>query len=282
MAIPPIRSLLFTPASRPTAFEKALASGADCVCLDLEDAVPPDAKDAARPDALAFLGHAGQGGAVRCVRINALGSAVGIRDLAALADLAPAQGLVMLPKVASAAEIRLVASVLADVGSGMLIAALIETAIGLRAVDEIAAASARLRVLVFGGVDLSAELGCGMHSNTMNVAKARIVQAAHGAGRDVLDVPELAFRDAQKIGDAAARAMADGFTGKAAIHPANIAPINAAFTPSPDQIAEAQRIVAAFEAAPSGLVVLDGKLIEAPVIKGMRRRLAIATAAGAL
>jgi citrate lyase subunit beta/citryl-CoA lyase/(S)-citramalyl-CoA lyase len=164
----------------------------------------------------------------------------------------------------------------------MRLAALVETAQGLQAVDEIACATDRLRVLVFGGVDLSAELGCEMMSDTLRVAKARIVQAAHAAGRDVLDVPELDFRNEAAVRNAAQTAVQNGFSGKAAIHPANVAPINAAFTPSAERIAEAQRIVAAFEAAPNGLVVVDGKLIEAPVIRGMRRRLDIAAAAGVL
>lgn len=284
MAAQILRSLLFTPANRPTAFDKALETGADCVCLDLEDAVPPDAKDAARPDALAFLaaGDTADGGPLRAVRINALTSAAGVRDLAALADAAPKSGLVMLPKVTSAAEVALISSVLTEIGSDLILAALVETALGLQAVEAIATACARLRVLVFGGVDLSAELGCDMGSDTMRMAKARIVQAAHAAGRDVLDVPELDFRDAAKVGAAAQTAMRNGFTGKAAIHPSNVATINAAFTPSAERISHAQRVVAAFEASPNGLVVIDGKLIEAPVIKGMRRTLAIAAAAGAV
>lgn len=277
-----LRSLLFTPANRPAAFDKALGTGADCVCLDLEDAVPLHAKAAARPDALAFLAGGGTDGPLRAVRINALSSGAGVQDLAALAIQAPKTGMLMLPKVGSAAELRLVASILDEAGSDLMLAALVETAEGLLAVEEIAKASDRVRALVFGGVDLSAELGCDMGSDTMRMAKARIVQAAHAAGRDVLDVPELDFRNEDAVRNAAMTAVQNGFSGKAAIHPVNVATINAAFTPSAVQIAEAQRVVASFEAAPSGLVVLDGKLIEAPVIKGMRRRLAIAAAANAL
>ncbi len=278
-----LRSLLFTPANRPSAFPKALESGADCVCLDLEDAVPPGDKAAARPGAVAFLTEAaaGSGGPLRAVRINALSSAEGLRDLAAVAEARPESGLVLLPKVGSAEEIGLAAAVLDEAGSGMELAALVETARGLSAVDAIARAVPRLRLLVFGAVDLSAELGCAPDAETMRVARARIVQAARAGERDVLDVPELAFRDDARVERAAAEAARDGFTGKAAIHPANIAAINAAFTPSADEIDEARRIMDAFDAAPSGLVVIDGKLIEAPVIRGMRRRLAIAKAVGA-
>ena len=278
---PVLRSFLFTPANRPTAFAKALASGADCVCLDLEDAVPPDAKAAARPDALAFLAEAAPG-PLRALRINALWTAAGLRDLAALAEAAPAAGLLLLPKVGSAAELRLAGSILDEAGSGLALAALIETAAGLAEAEAIAAVGGRLSLLIFGGVDLSADLACAMDSETMRVARARIVQAAHAAGRDVLDVPELQFRDLELVASAARTAAREGFTGKAAIHPSNVAAVNAAFTPSAEEIAEAQEIVAAFEAAPTGLVVVDGRLIEAPVIRGMRRRLARAAAAGAL
>jgi citrate lyase beta subunit len=277
-----LRSLLFTPANRVAAFDKALRAGADCVCLDLEDAVPANSKSAARPDALNFLVGAGAKGPIRGVRINALSSAAGVRDLAGLADAAPKGGLLMLPKVESAAEVQLVASILDEVGSDTGLIALVETAEGLSAVEDIARASDRLRALMFGGIDLSAELGAHMNSDTMCVARARIVQAARAGGRDVLDVPELDFRNAEKVQNAAQNAVANGFTGMAAIHPSNLATINAAFTPTIEEIARAQEIVAAFEAAPSGLVVIDGKLIEAPVIKGMLKRIAIARAVGVL
>lgn len=275
-----LRSLLFTPANRPQAFDKALAAGADCVCIDLEDAVPPDAKLAARPNALEFLAGDSTNGPIRCIRINALSSVAGALDLAELAKATPKNGLLMLPKVGSASELQLVASILDEIGSDISLIALIETAKGLSAIDDIARASDRLCALMFGGVDLSAELSAQMTSDTMRMARAQIVQAARAAGRDVLDVPELDFRNTEKVQEGAHNAVANGFTGKAAIHPSNLSAINLAFTPTSDEIARAQEIIAAFEAAPSGLVVIEGKLIEAPVIKGMRQRIAIARAAG--
>lgn len=277
-----MRSLLFTPANRPQSFDKALASGADCVCLDLEDAVPPDAKSAARPAAFAFLAGQQDAGPLRAVRINALSSIAGARDLAGLADAALNGGAVMLPKVESATEVRLVAAILDEIGCDTVLIALVETAKGLSAVESIAGSSDRLRALMYGGVDLSASLGAQAGSDTMRVARARVVQAARAQGRDVLDVPELDFRNDDTVGQAAKTAAQNGFTGKAAIHPANLARINAAFTPSPDEISEARAIIAAFDAAPNGLVVIGGKLIEAPVIRGMQKRLALARAAGAL
>ena len=275
-----LRSLLFTPANRPQSFDKALVAGADCVCIDLEDAVPPDAKAAARPNAFAFLVGGSADGPLRCIRINTLSSVAGALDLAELAKVAPKNGLLMLPKVGSASELQLVASVLDEMCSDISLIALIETAKGLSAIDDIACASDRLCALMFGGVDLSMELSAEMTSDTLRMARARIVHAARGAGRGVLDVPELDFRNIEKVQAVANNAVANGFTGKAAIHPSNLSAINLAFTPTRDEISRAQEIIAAFEAAPSGLVVIDGKLIEAPVIKGMRQRIAIAREAG--
>lgn len=277
-----LRSLLFTPANRPTAFDKALASSADCVCLDLEDAVPPNAKSSARPAALDFLVGQQVQGPLRAVRINALSCVAGARDLAGLADAAPQSGALMLPKVESAAELQLVASILDQLGSETGLIALIETAKGLSAVESIVGATDRLWAIMFGGVDLSASLGAKMGSDTMRMARARIVHAAHACGRDVLDVPELDFGNDETVRLAAENAAVNGFSGKAAIHPSNTAIINAAFTPSAAEILTAQKIIAAFKAAPDGLVVMDGELIEAPVIRGMEKRLALARAAGVL
>lgn len=276
----PRRSLLFTPANRPNAFEKALASGADIVCLDLEDAVPPDQKSLSRDDAIAFLSKTGPKGVSRAVRINALGSRAGLEDLVAVAKAAPKQGMIMLPKVADAAELRLADNVMSEVGSNVELAALIETLDGLETVTDIASATDRLKLMVFGAVDFSAELGTPNADAPLSYARGRIVHAAKRAGLDVMDVPELNFRDVDAIEQSSARASELGFTGKAAIHPAGIPTINAAFTPSAAEIEHAQKVIAAFDASPNGLAVLDGQLVEAPVIKAMQRRLAIAEACG--
>ncbi len=276
----PRRSLLFTPANRPRAFDKALASGADIVCLDLEDAVPPDQKAASRDQAVSFLNETGPQDVCRAVRINALGSQAGLEDLLALAKTAPKDGMVMLPKVADAAELRLADSVLSEAGGAVELAALIETLDGLEAVSEIAGATDRLKLMVFGAVDFSAELGTPNAEAPLSYARSRIVHAAKRAGLDVMDVPELNFREIDRIEKSAQRACDCGFTGKAAIHPAGISTINAVFTPGHDEIEHAQRVIAAFNASPNGLAVLDGQLIEAPVIKAMQRRLAIAQVCG--
>ncbi|MEM1077009.1 MAG: CoA ester lyase [Pseudomonadota bacterium] len=277
-ARPVRRSLLFTPATRLAAVPKGLASGVDCLCLDLEDAVPPEQKAAARADAIAFL----DGNPRKALRINGVRTRAGLSDLTAVAEAAPQAGLLLLPKVEAAADLALVDAILNEAGASMALGALIESAAGLEDVAAIARATPRLDMLLFGAVDLAADLGLGSGDAPLAYARSRVVHAGKGAGLQVLDVPELAFRDLDHVAVRARAARDYGFTGKAAIHPSNVAPIQAAFTPSEDEIAEARRVMAAHAAAPSGLVELNGRLIEAPVIRAMQARLEVAAAAGAV
>lgn len=269
----PRRSLLFAPGDRTEVHAKALASGADIVCLDLEDAVAPNAKARARALAIPFLTDAP--GPERVVRINSLRSAEGWRDLLAIVDARPAGGVVFLPKVASAEEIRIAEAVLAEAGSPLLLAALIENAAGVEGVSEILSASPRIAFALFGAADLAAELGVEIAHEPLLYARLRCVQAARRAGVDMLDVPCLAFRDEAAVRAEAEAARRLGFTGKAAIHPANVAAVNAVFTPTPERVAEAERVVAAWRASPTGLAELDGKLVERPVVERMLRVLAL-------
>jgi citrate lyase subunit beta/citryl-CoA lyase/(S)-citramalyl-CoA lyase len=268
----PRRSLLFAPGSRPELFDKALAAGADLACLDLEDAVAPPLKDQARGPAIAWLAAAHPGDpAERVVRINGLKTRAGLADLLAVAAAKPAAGLVFLPKVDSPAELRLADAILTEAGSGAALMALIESVEGLENVFEICRATPRLQLVMFGAADLSAELAVPMEHEPLLYARSRTVHAAKRAGIGVLDVPVLDFRDLERVAREAATAKALGFTGKGAIHPSGLGPIHAAFTPSAEEVARARAVIAAFEASPTGLVVLDGKLIEAPVVRAMRR-----------
>jgi citrate lyase subunit beta/citryl-CoA lyase/(S)-citramalyl-CoA lyase len=264
----PRRSLLFAPANRAEVHGKALAAGADLVCLDLEDAVPPQDKAAARPIAAAFLT-----GPSRVVRINALRTPDGLRDLLAILDAAPQGGTVFLPKVMEAGEVRLAHDLLA--GTPLTLAVLVETAAGIENAAAILTASDRIVFALFGAVDLAADLGVAVAHEPLLYARSRLVQAAALAGVDVLDVPCLAFRDEARIAAEAQAARALGFVGKAALHPAGIAPIHAAFAPSADEIARAERIVAAWRASPTGLATLDGRLVEKPVVRAAERLLAL-------
>ncbi|MEM6745412.1 MAG: CoA ester lyase [Pseudomonadota bacterium] len=273
--MPALRSLLFAPATRPEVFEKAAGTGADLVCVDLEDAVAPPLKDGARDAAVGWL----TGDPRRSVRLNGLKTAHGLKDLLAVAEAAPAAGMVVLPKVDDAAEVAQADAILTAAGSGVALAALIESVDGLENVQAIAGASARLTMLLFGAVDLSAELGCANDAPALAYARGRCVHAARRAGLALLDVPSLDFRNLDGVRAEAEYAKGLGFSGKAAIHPSNVAVIHEVFTPSAEEIDEAERVMAAFEASETGLVVLDGKLIEAPVIRTMKARLEAAEAA---
>lgn len=271
--IRPRRSLLFAPANRPAIHARALAAGADIVCLDLEDAVPPQDKDSARTTALPFLAPAP--GPERAVRINSLRSADGLRDLLAIVAAAPAAGTVFLPKVADPFEVRLADDILTEAGLPLRLAVLIESAEGLEKAAAILSASPRIDWALFGAVDLAAEMGLTIAPEPLLYARSRLVHAARLAQIDVLDVPSLNFRDGAAVAADAASARALGFTGKAAIHPDNVAAINAAFSPSAEDVSRAERIVAAYEASPNGLAVLDGKLVEKPVVRAMQAILAM-------
>jgi citrate lyase subunit beta/citryl-CoA lyase/(S)-citramalyl-CoA lyase len=275
--MPALRSLLFAPATRPEVFEKAAGTGADLVCVDLEDAVAPPLKDGARATAVGWL----TGDPRHAIRLNGLKTAHGLRDLLATAEAAPAAGTVVLPKVDDPAEVAQADAILTEAGAGVALAALIESVDGLEKVQAIAAASPRLTMLLFGAVDLSAELGCENAAAPLAYARGRCVHAARRAGKALLDVPSLDFRNLDAVRAEAESAKAMGFHGKASIHPSNVAVINEVFTPTAEEIAEAKEIVALYEASETGLVVREGKLIEAPVIRTMQARLAAAEAAGA-
>ncbi len=266
------RSLLFAPANRPAIHAKALASGADIVALDLEDAVPPADKASARDTATGFL-TAGTG-PERVVRINGLRSADGLRDILALLDARPTGGTIFLPKVATADEVRLSDDLIAEADLPLKIAVLIETLEGLENALAILRASARISFAMFGAVDYAAELGVEVASEPLFHARTTLVHAARRAGVDLLDVPCLSFRDNSVVKTEAEIAKHLGFSGKAALHPDNLVTINAVFTPTADQIAHAEKVVALYENSPNGLAVLDGKLIEKPVIRHMLNILA--------
>lgn len=268
------RCLLFVPGARPDRFAKAVASGAETVCVDLEDSVPPDGKVEARGNALRFFASLPAERAVEhALRLNALSTAEGLADLEALIASGVVPDLVVLPKVGAAAELRAVTDRWGDKTPPLL--ALIESAAGVLHAETIAE-QARGGVM-FGAVDLAAELNVPLSSDVLGFARSAVVLAAKAAGVDAFDTPFLDVRDAAGLDAQARRARACGFAGMGAIHPGQIAAIQAAFAPTAAEIAEARRGLAAFAAAGGGACLLDGKLIERPVVERYRRILALAS-----
>ena len=273
----PRRSFIFVPGTRPELYPKALACGADIVCVELEDGIAPNDKAEARRKALKlFEAPRRDDGVETILRINSLRDSFGIEDIrAVLASEAPPPAL-MLPKVRSPDEVSIIDGLLNERSHPTQLHVIIETNEGLEAAHEIAHASARTNALFFGGVDMAADLRCRNAWEPLLYARSRVVHAAASAGLDAIDVPHLDLEDIDGMMLEAERAKDLGFAGKGAIHPKQVPHLNAAFTPDEEEVARARRIVAEFEAARTGLVVIDGKLIEKPVLREMQRVLATA------
>ena len=276
-AVKPRRSFIFSPGLKPEMFPKALACGTDIVCVELEDGIAPKDKAEARKHAMTlFAEPQADDGVERIVRINCLRSAFGIADVQAVLDTDTPPPALMLPKVMSPDEIVWLDDLLTERGHNTRLHIIIETNAGLEAVYDIAKASPRMEALFFGGVDMAAELRCKNAWEPLLYARSRVVHAAAGAGLDVIDVPYLDLEDPDGMEREATLARDLGFSGKGSVHPKQIAILNKVFTPDEAQIERARRIITAFAEADTGLVVIDGKLIEKPVLRDMHRILAIA------
>ena len=210
------------------------------------------------------------------MRINCLSSALGLADLRAILATDTPPPALMLPKVRSPDEIAWIDGILSEKGHDLRLQVIIETNAALEAAPDIARASPRVDALLFGGVDMAAELRCKAAWEPLLYARSRVVHAAASAGIDAIDVPWLDLEDPEGLRREAALARDLGFSGKGAIHPRQIPIINEVFTPGAARIAHAKRVLAAFEEAGAGLVVVDGKLIEKPVLREMHRILSIA------
>lgn len=266
-----MRSFLFAPANHPRRVEKALASTADAAILDLEDAVPETEKEAAR----AALAEAMKlpRKARLYIRINALSTPHGLADLAALP-----KGIdgVVIPKCESARDVGAAAAYVPRLD----LMPTVETVRGLKAAEEIALAHAQVRRLAMGALDFALDLGLSPGHDEAELApyRAQLVMASRLAGREPpIDSPSPDFRDLDALKISCERARRMGFQGKLCIHPDQIAVVQAAFAPTPEEVAEAERIVLAAEAAERqgmGAAQVDGKMIDAPVVMRARRILA--------
>ena len=280
--IKPRRSVLYMPGINPRAMEKAKSLPADTLILDLEDAVAPDKKLEARQLVVDTLNAGGYGKRELVVRCNGLDTPWGEDDLAAIAG-APAHG-VCLPKVESPHIVTRVAELLSAAGDDDKdIWAMAETPRGVQAIDSIAAAHGRLKVLLMGTSDLAKELRIPHTPDRggFRYALSRCVIAARSAGLDIIDGVHLDLADDAGYAAVCHQGRELGFDGKSLIHPRQIDMANEVFGPDADEVARARAIIAAWDeasAAGKAVAVLDGKLIEVLHAEEARRTLAIAEA----
>ncbi|ANY19504.1 Citrate lyase subunit beta [Tsuneonella dongtanensis] len=290
----PLRSLLFIPGDSDKKLAKVAKCGADAVILDLEDAVGMANKPEARNKVADFLfgfPREAEGAPQLWVRINPFDSGLAESDLAAVVPSRP-DGI-MLPKPDGPEDCVRLSNLLDHMelahgvapGSIGIIPVATETAASpFRLGDYATAGLKRLRGLTWGAEDLAAALGAtgnrgedGEWLFTFRLVRSLTLMAAHAAGVPAIETLQADFRDEAGLLASSRQARAEGFSGRLAIHPAQVGPINEGFTPSADEIEHARRVIAAFDAEPgAGVVGLDGKMLDMPHLKAARRTLGLA------
>jgi citrate lyase subunit beta/citryl-CoA lyase len=282
-----MRSLLFVPGDRPERFAKAEASGADAVIFDLEDAVMPERRVAARTAIAARLA-ASERAVPLWVRINPVATGDALEDLAAVFAARP-DGIV-LPKARDGADVHRLDHWLEalearhGIGRGSIgvLPLITESAGALLNAATFSNLPARVRGLTWGAEDLAADIGAlgnksadGEYELTFAMARSFCLLAAAAAGVPAIDTIDTEFRDLAAVERRARASRRQGFAGKLAIHPAQVAPIHAAFSPSAEEIAWAERVTAAFRAAPgAGAVAFEGGMLDKPHLRQAERILA--------
>jgi len=266
------RSMLFVSGEKVERFAKAMAAGADLVCIDLEDAVHPDRKAEARSQVLGWLKGASRpaGACGVALRINGLRTLEGIRDVLALVESGVAVDWLLLPKTEHATDVQAIESWCgAQIGA---ITALVETPLGIENLASIARAGGKLGALMLGGADLSAELDAQFNWEGLLSARGRLVNAAKSAGLQAWDVPNVDLSSDEGLATETRKALALGFGCKTAIHPQQIKTIHAAFTPTQAEIEWATVLLQAVpEGQGSGAFLFQGKMVDAPLLKKARR-----------
>jgi citrate lyase beta subunit len=265
------RTALFVPGNRPDRYAKALASGADAIIIDLEDAVAPAEKASARASALRYLAEPRSvRAAYRILRINALLDADGLRDLHALVESEARPDAVMLAKCGGARELQMVAALAGTRNGEPALVPLVETALGLANVEALAQADG----MMFGGVDLAGDLRAEAGWETLLYARSRVVAAAALRRLAVFDVPFFDLADDAGLARDTLAARRLGFTGKTAIHPRHVTGIHAAFAPDAAAVAAARATLAAV--GDGGAIVVDGRMADNAMLSAARRTIQLA------
>jgi citrate lyase subunit beta/citryl-CoA lyase len=263
--------MLFVSGEKAERFPKAMAAGADVVCIDLEDAVHKERKQQAREQVLGWLctKRALQGSAI-ALRINGLRTVEGLRDVLALIESEVHLDWLLVPKVEDAADLQALHSWAGHRYDRLT--ALIETPRGVENALSIAYAGGKLAALMLGGADLAAELGAQFGWDGLLHARGRLVNASKAAGLQAWDVPHIDLKRPDDLGEETRNVVALGFSCKTAIHPQQIPIIHAAFAPSPDELAWAKALLQAMPDEPTdGAFIFEGRMVDAPVLRKARR-----------
>ena len=272
--------MLFVSGEKVERFAKAMAAGADLVCIDLEDAVHPDRKAEARAQVLGWLKDTTRSvdGPGVAVRVNSLRTLDGPRDVLAFVASGAHVDWLLLPKAEHASDVQTIEAWCgAQVGA---ITALVETPIGIENLASLARAGGKLGALMLGGADLSAELDAQFNWDGLLSARGRLVNAAKSTGLQAWDVPNVDLSSDDHLATETRRAVALGFGCKTAIHPQQIATIHAAFRPTPAEVEWATVLLQAVpEGQGSGAFLFQGKMVDAPLLKKARRIAQLARAA---
>jgi len=284
------RALLYMPGDDLHKSRKATTLGVDCICMDMEDGVAFNRKSAARDTIVQALNTLDFGRSERLARINPVGSGMETDELNAVLPAHP-DGIV-IPKVENGDQIRWASTLIAgverqyawSVGEITLIA-IVESALGIINLREIASADPRLRGLIFGAEDLAGDIGAQRTAGAEEVFYARSALVTHAAAFNLqaIDLVHIDFRDTEGLILESKQGARMGYTGKQIIHPNQVNPVQEAFTPDDESIAKALHIMEAFAAhqqAGKGAFALDGKMIDAPIVKAAERIIARAVAAG--
>ncbi|MES2987362.1 MAG: CoA ester lyase [Pseudomonadota bacterium] len=285
-----LRSMLFVPGDSERKFAKAAACGADALILDLEDAVAPSMKEAARAHVAGLLAHTAPRDWQFFVRINPFDTGLTLADLAAV--VRPGLAGIMLPKSNGADDLNRLAHYLdafeqsagMPIGAVKIVVVATETPAAMFALGSYAPAHSRLAGLTWGAEDLAAAIGAtgnkqsdGRWTEPYRVARTQCLFAAAAAGIPAIDTLYADFRDQAGLIGACGEARRDGFAGRIAIHPDQVMAINACFSPSDAERDHARRVIAAFDAAPdAGAIAIDGRMYDVPHLKSARRTLAAA------
>ncbi len=284
------RALLYMPGDDMHKIQKAITLGVDTICMDIEDGVALNRKAEARATILQALRTLDFGRAERMVRINPVGSGLENDDLKAVLPGRP-DGI-LIPKVNNAGQVRWVSDRLSEIelaqgwpAGGIILLALVETAQGVVNLKEIAGADTRLQGLVFGAEDLAGDMGLVRTPESWEVFYARSAVSVHAAAFSLqaIDVVFMDLHDPEGLRRESIQGAQMGYTGKQAIHPNQVALVQEAFTPSDEAIARALRVVEAArqnQEGGRGAFALDGKMVDAPVVKAAEWVITRARAAG--